>query len=198
MGLFNQKGFAPIIVFIVIVVIVGVSALAFKNSGNNIHSPSPTTNPIEASPSATASATPTPTPKAVKTAAPTAKVTKIPVPAKTAAPAATATPTPPPPPPAPTPTAVKKPICSLSFIMSNQGTAPFQASVCVGNNSDPYQTFDNEKVDYQGDGSWDYDGTHFGCHPTTYTTPGTYTARAIVRNNTTGDSEPCTATVVVN
>jgi hypothetical protein len=80
---------------------------------------------------------------------------------------------------------------------SSTGTAPYQASVCVGNNSNPYQSVTQEFADFNGDGNWDYQGLSYGCHAYTFQNPGTYYPKAkIVSSN--GESDICQTSVTIN
>lgn len=100
--------------------------------------------------------------------------------------------------PTPTPTPKPKPICSVLVIPSSTGTAPYEASVCVGNNSSPYQAVQKEFVDYDGNGSWDYEGAQYGCHSYTFQTPGTYSPKAKIIGSLGDESDVCQTTVTVN
>lgn len=99
--------------------------------------------------------------------------------------------------PTPTPTPKPKPVCSILILPSTSGTAPFQASVCAGNNS-PSQQIQQEFVDYTGDGSWDYQGPQYGCHSYTYQNSGTYTPKVKISNSDGEESDVCQTTVTVN
>lgn len=100
--------------------------------------------------------------------------------------------------PTPTPTPRPKPICSVSVIPSSTGTAPFEASVCVGNNSNPYQVVQKEFVNYDGNGSWDYEGAQYGCHSYTFQNPGTYTPKAKTIGASGDESDVCQTSVTIN
>lgn len=100
--------------------------------------------------------------------------------------------------PTPTPTPKPKPICSVLVMPSSSGTAPYEASVCVGNNSSPYQAMQKEFVDYDGNGSWDYEGAQYGCHSYTFQTPGTYSPKAKIIGSLGDESDVCQTTVIVN
>lgn len=100
--------------------------------------------------------------------------------------------------PTPTPTPKPKPICSVLVSPSSTGTAPYEASVCVGNNSNPYQAVQQEFVDYNGDGSWDYQGAQYGCHSYTFSSPGTYTPKAKITNSSGDESDVCQTTATIN
>lgn len=95
-----------------------------------------------------------------------------------------------------------KPICNVLINPNvDTRTAPFSGSVCVGNLSNPYQNISRELVDYDGNGSWDYDGPSYGCHSYTFTSPGTYTPKAKIvgQGGTVGDeSDICQTTVTIN
>lgn len=100
--------------------------------------------------------------------------------------------------PTPTPTPKPKPICNVLVMPSSSGSAPFEASVCVGNNSNPYQAVQQEFVDYDGNGSWDYQGPQYGCHSYTFQTPGTYSPKAKIIGSSGEESEICQTTVTFN
>ncbi len=100
--------------------------------------------------------------------------------------------------PTPAPTPKPKPVCSVLVIPSNSGTAPYQASVCVGNNSNPDQGVQQEFADYDGDGSWDYQGPQYGCHSYTFQSPGTYQPKAKIIGTSGEESDICQTSVTVN
>lgn len=102
--------------------------------------------------------------------------------------------------PAPTPTATPKPkpICSIFVSPGSVGTAPFGAKVCVGNSSNPYQEIKQELVDYDGNGSWDYQGASYGCHDYTFQNPGTYTPKAKIISTSDEGSDDCQTSVTIN
>lgn len=100
--------------------------------------------------------------------------------------------------PTPTPTPRPKPICSVLVMPSSSGTAPYEASVCVGNNSNPYQAVQKEFADYDGNGSWDYQGAQYGCHSYTFQSPGTYSPKAKIIGSSGDESDVCQTTVTVN
>ncbi len=100
--------------------------------------------------------------------------------------------------PTPTPTPKPKPVCRVSISPSSNGTAPYNANICVGNNSNPYQAVQQEFVDYNGDGNWDYQGVQYGCHSYTFSSAGTYTPKAKITNSSGDESDTCQATVTVN
>lgn len=100
--------------------------------------------------------------------------------------------------PTPTPTPKPKPICSVSVLPSSNGTAPYEASVCVGNNSNPYQAVQKEFVDYDGNGSWDYEGAQYGCHSYAFQTPGSYSPKAKIIGASGDESDVCQTTVTIN
>lgn len=99
--------------------------------------------------------------------------------------------------PTPSPTPKPKPICSVSVSPSSSGTAPYEASVCVGNNSSPYQSVQKEFVDYDGNGSWDYEGAQYGCHSYTFQA-GTYSPKAKIIGASGDESDVCQTSVAVN
>lgn len=99
--------------------------------------------------------------------------------------------------PTPSPTPKPKPICSVSVSPSSSGTAPYEASVCVGNNSSPYQAVQKEFVDYDGNGSWDYEGAQYGCHSYTFQA-GTYSPKAKIIGASGDESDVCQTSVTVN
>lgn len=100
--------------------------------------------------------------------------------------------------PTPTPTPKPKPVCSVLVSPSGSGTAPYEASVCVGNNSNPYQAVQKEFVDYDGNGSWDYEGAQYGCHSYTFQNPGTFSPKAKIIGSSGDESDTCQTTVTVN
>lgn len=97
----------------------------------------------------------------------------------------------------PTPTSIPKPVCGL-VVPNSSGSAPFAATLCVSNNSSPYQAIQQELVDYNGDGLWDYQGPTYGCHGYTFTAAGSYTPRAKIVNTNGVESDVCQAAVTVN
>jgi len=100
--------------------------------------------------------------------------------------------------PAPTPV---KPVCSITVMPSTTGTHPYSASICMSNDSNPYQAITQEFVDYDGNGSWDYSGAQYGCHAYTYQEAGTYYPKGkfLGSGGTVGDeSAICQTTVTVN
>lgn len=99
--------------------------------------------------------------------------------------------------PTPSPTPRPKPICGVIVTPSNSGYAPYQANICIGNYSNPYQAVSQEWVDYNGNGSWDYQGAQWGCHSYTFQTPGTYTPKAKYIGTSGDESDICQATVTV-
>jgi hypothetical protein len=197
----NQKGIAPVVILVVVAVIGVLSIAIVRNTNRTTSIPSPTPKSIEASPSASVvtSATPKPTPKVSKK--PTATPVKTPTPSASAT-TSTATPTPTSTTSTQsstsTQTTAKKPACNVTFNPSGLGTAPFQASVCIGNTSDPFQQVDLEYVDFEGDGTWDYSGPKYGCHPYTYNTPGLYKAKGKIHSPENGDSDVCEAYIAAN
>lgn len=100
--------------------------------------------------------------------------------------------------PTPTPTPKPKPICSVLVSPSSSDTAPYEASVCVGNNSNPYQAVQKEFVDYDGNGSWDYEGAQYGCHSYTFQTPGSYSPKAKIIGSSGDESDVCQTSVTIN
>lgn len=98
----------------------------------------------------------------------------------------------------PTPTPKPKPVCSVLMMPSSTGAAPFQSSVCIGNNSNPYQGVQQEFADYDGDGNWDYQGQSYGCHAYTFQNPGTYTPKGKIIGVSGDESEVCQTTVTIN
>lgn len=141
-------------------------------------SPTPTASPkTNASPSPTI----TPTPSSVSTTHPSA------TPYQSNSSTSTPTPTPNP-----------KPICSISVIPSNTGVAPYQASVCIGNNSNPYQNIGQEFVDYNGDNTWDYQGLFYGCHLYTFQNPGNYYPRAKIVGTSGVESDICETSAIIS
>lgn len=118
----------------------------------------------------------------------------------TLVPRANVTPTPSPSPflQTPVPTSKPKPICSVLVVPSNSGISPYSASVCVGNNSNPYQNIQEELVDYNGDGSWDYRGQSYGCHSYTFQSPGTYYPKAKIVGTSGISSDFCQTTAYIS
>ncbi|MFH0937439.1 MAG: hypothetical protein V1808_04045 [Candidatus Daviesbacteria bacterium] len=100
--------------------------------------------------------------------------------------------------PTPTPTPKPKPICSVTVVPSSSGTAPYEASVCVGNNTNPYQAVQQEFVDYDGNGSWDYQGPSYGCHAYTFQNPGTYSPKAKIIGVSGEESDICQTSATIN
>ena len=98
----------------------------------------------------------------------------------------------------PTPTP-QKPVCSVSLTPDvNTGSAPFNTTVCVGNNSNPSQNVTQEFLDYEGDGSWDYQGAQYGCHSYTYSSPGSFTAKAKIIGSSGVESDVCQTSITIN
>ncbi len=97
-----------------------------------------------------------------------------------------------------TSTTQSKPICSVTVIPASTGQAPYAASVCVGNNSNPYQAVQQEWVDYEGNGSWDYQGSSWGCHSFTFQNPGTYYPKAKIIATSGAESDICQTTVTIS
>lgn len=91
-----------------------------------------------------------------------------------------------------------KPVCSVLVMPSSTGTAPYQASVCVGNNSNPYQSVQQELVDYDGNGSWDYQGQSFGCHSFIFQNPGTYYPKAKIIGISGQESDICQTSATIS
>lgn len=138
---------------------------------------------------------PAPTPPA-KTALPTPTITPMPSPTFVPTPVVY---------PSPTPnqnssalTSKPKPICGVLVMPSSTGNAPYQASVCVGNNSNPYQSVQQELVDYDGNGSWDYQGPTWGCHSFTFQNPGTYYPKAKIIAISGQESNVCQTSVTIS
>lgn len=100
--------------------------------------------------------------------------------------------------PSPTTAPKPKPVCSVSVLPSGTGIAPYQASVCVGNNSNPYQYIAQEIVDYDGNGSWDYQGSTYGCHSFTFQSPGTYSPKAQIINTSGVESDICQTSAIIS
>lgn len=100
--------------------------------------------------------------------------------------------------PTPTSTPRPKPICNVLVMPSSTGTAPFEASVCVGNQSNPYQAVQKEFADYDGNGSWDYEGNQYGCHSYTFQSAGTYTPKAKIIGTSGDESDVCQTSVTIN
>lgn len=99
----------------------------------------------------------------------------------------------------PTPTPKPKPTCSVLIMPSSNGQAPFEASICAVNNANnPYQAVQQEFVDYDGNGSWDYQGAVFGCHPYTFQNPGSYTPKVKLIWVSGEESDVCQISVTVN
>ncbi len=207
-----QSGFVvpPIIILIGIVLAVGITTIVYKNKTTDNLATQPTQ---EATSSANSQQSPTPTPKSTKTPtpaatkAPTVKPTSTPTPKQsiTPTPRSTSTPTATPiltftptPTPTPTPTSKPKPICSVTVVPSNSGSAPLETSICIGNNSNPYQSIQQELVDYDGEGNWNYQGAQYGCHSFTFQNPGTYTPKAKIISTSGEESDTCQTTVTVN
>lgn len=202
----NQKGIIPLYILIGILIIGSVGGLVYLKQTTSKAS---IANPATASPSATPSATALPdkqqtvAPKksnpAASTPSPSPKRSISPTPAPTASqpPASPASKTSTPV-STPAPTPKPKPVCSVTVIPSSSGTAPYEASVCVGNNSNPYQSVQQELVDYDGNGSWDYQGAQYGCHSYTFQTPGTFSPKAKIIGSSGEESEICQTTITVN
>lgn len=136
-----------------------------------------------------------PTPPA-KTALPTPTITPMPSPTFVPTPVVY---------PSPTPnqnssalTSKPKPICGVLVMPSNTGNAPYQASVCVGNNSNPYQSVQQELVDYDGNGSWDYQGPSYGCHSFTFQNPGNYFPKAKIVSTSGQESDICQTSTTIS
>lgn len=119
------------------------------------------------------------------------------IPTSTTTPSTVPTPTPTPPVNS-TSNSNPKPICGIFVAPSSTGYAPYQASVCVGNNSNPYQNIQQEWVDYDGNGSWDYQGGSWGCHSFTFQNPGTYFPKAKIVGVTGQESDICQTTAIVS
>lgn len=98
----------------------------------------------------------------------------------------------------PTPTPKPKPVCNVSILPSNSGTAPYQASVCVVNQTNPYQPIQQEFADYDGDGNWDYQGSVYGCHGYTFEKPGIFNPKAKIVNTSGEESDVCQTSVTIN
>lgn len=98
----------------------------------------------------------------------------------------------------PTPTPKPKPVCNVSILPSNSGTAPYQASVCVVNQTNPYQPIQQEFADYDGDGNWDYQGSVYGCHGYTFEKPGISNPKAKIVNTFGEESDVCQTSVTIN
>lgn len=136
-----------------------------------------------------------PTPPA-KTAPPTPTITPMPSPTFVPTPVVS---------PSPTPnqnssalTSKPKPICGVLVMPYSTGNAPYQASVCVGNNSNPYQSVQQELVDYDGNGSWDYQGPSYGCHSFTFQNPGNYFPKAKIVSTSGQESDFCQTSATIS
>lgn len=99
--------------------------------------------------------------------------------------------------PSPTATPKSKPNCNILILPYSNGIAPYSASVCVGNNN-PYLAVQQEFVDYEGDGSWDYQGPMYGCHSFTFQNPGTYYPKAKIVLISGDESDICQTTAVIS
>lgn len=200
-----QSGFLipPIIILIGILLTVGVVAIAYKSTLTNqptsqtSRETNPSANPQQSiAPSSTKE--PTPKPQS-KTSIPAPKQSVAPIPRSTSTPTATLIPTSTPTlTPTPTPTPKPKPVCSVTAVPSNSGTAPLETSICIGNNSNPYQAIQQELVDYDGEGNWNYQGAQYGCHSFTFQNPGTYYPKAKIISTSGEESDVCQTTVTVN
>lgn len=100
--------------------------------------------------------------------------------------------------PTPTPTPRPKPICSILVLPPSGGNAPFAANVCVGNNSNPYQAVQQQFIDYDGNGSWDFQSSDFGCQSYTFQSAGTFSPKAKIIGSSGDESDVCQTTVTVN
>lgn len=104
------------------------------------------------------------------------------------------------PPSIPTPTPKPKPICGIYvyIVPGSSLTAPYATKICVGNNSNPYQDVQQELVDYDGNGSWDYQGPSYGCHDFTFQNPGSYNPKAKIVNTFGEESDACQTSITIN
>ena len=201
----SQSGFLtlPIIILISILLTVGVVTVVYKSKlTNQPASQNAQEASSSSSPQQSVSPTPeikkiSPSPIRIKTSTPKPSPTTAPIPTRspdpTSTPAPTLIPT-----ATPTPTPRPKPICSILIMPTSSGTAPYDASFCVGNNSNPFQAVQKEFVDYDGNGSWDYEGAQYGCHAYTFQSPGTYSPKAKIIGSSGDESDTCQTTVTVN
>lgn len=100
--------------------------------------------------------------------------------------------------PTPAPTPRPKPVCSILVLSPGGGNAPFAANVCVGNNSNPYQAVQQQFIDYDGNGSWDFQSSDFGCQSYTYQNPGTFYPKAKIIGSSGDESDVCQTTVTIH
>lgn len=141
----------------------------------------PSNSPLPTQASILLAPTPTPITSVIPTPAPVSTPTPVPT---TVQSTSTSTPA--------------KPVCTILVMPSSTGTAPYQASVCVGNNSSPYQAVQQEFVDYDGDGNWDYQGPSYGCHSYTFQNPGTYFPKTKITGTSGQESDICQTTVTIS
>lgn len=202
----NQRGFIPLIVLFGLLVIssVGLTGFLYLNKKSEpVSPPIPTISPSPG-PNNTnqPSALPTPSNRSNTTQPSPSPTIKIPTstpqtvtltPAPTIIPTSIQTLT-----PTAVPTPKPKPVCSITVVLPNDAKAPFQTSICTGNNSNPYQNLQKEFADLDGDGNWDYQGAFYGCHTFTFQTPGTYSPRAKIVNTSGEESDVCQTSVTIN
>lgn len=100
--------------------------------------------------------------------------------------------------PTPTPTPRPKPICSVLIMPSSSGTAPYDANICVSNDSNPFQAVQQQFIDYDGNGSWDFQSSNFGCQSHTFQSPGTFSVKAKILGSSGDESDVCQTTATVN
>lgn len=182
-----QAGFVlpPIIIILSIILAVGVGTVVYQNRTTN-QLVTPNTQESTSSAIPQPSTTPSPTPSEPKLqTSPTVKPSSSPTPTPT-------------PSPTPSPIPKPKPICSVTVIPSSSGTAPLETSICVGNNSSPYQAVQQELVDYDGEGNWNYQGAQYGCHSFTFQNPGTYNPKAKIIGSSGEESDTCQTSVTIN
>lgn len=194
----NQKGIIPLYILIGVLIIGSLGGLVYLKQISN---KAPVGMADDTSQIASSSAIPSSTALPDKQKSVSQKKSNPTAPTPSPSPKSSISPTPSPtstPIPTPIPTPKPKPTCSVTVLPPSSGNAPFEASVCVGNNSNPYQAIQQEFVDYDGNGTWDYQGAQYGCHSYIFQNPGNYSPKAKIIGSSSEESEICQASVTVN
>lgn len=94
--------------------------------------------------------------------------------------------------------------CRVSILPASKGTAPYEARVCVDNPDEVIQGKYIDYVDYDGNGSWDYQGrwdqkgSVHGCHGYTFQSKGIFSPKAKIIDQEGKESDICKTSVTVN
>lgn len=94
--------------------------------------------------------------------------------------------------------------CRISILPASKGTAPYETRICVDNPNEVIQQKYIDYVDYDGNGSWDYQGrwdqqgSVHGCHGYTFQSAGIFTPKAKIIDQLGNESDICQKTATVN